>query len=742
MLPGNTFAGKYRLIKKVGIRAYAEIWQALDESVQDKIVALKIYSPERGMDDFSLKLFYKEFAELLRLSHPNLLRVAHFDLWQSFPFLLMPYCSGGSLYQKNIEDGPYSEYEIAKVLSEIGGALAYLHDQGVLHRNIKPDNILIDHAGNYLLSEYGISSQLNSILRKNSGGDKILSLAYAPPELFGSRQISSREGDVFAMGILIYELCTKELPWMGTGGSILREDSILPELPDGYSLDLQQLLQHCLQYTPAARPSAANISAAGKYYLQHGRWPTPYHSGNSSGQNTTQARPLTLHPLSDEHPEFVSREETTQEKPIVKNEKTLIPSDKSPEPIIENAELPVIPIQNEILQIEEEVFLEEASELYNEEPIPPTEQEEAQKRYDDLSEEEETLTLDTHQEVIENIPAAETNSDIVISPIDTEITPNIDGIKEESDIVEVGEAHTASTDAINSGKVKDIEKDIKSYTEYNEDDKRNLKESEKSRNRMLLPVLIILILIIPVIMIIWYSTRQVLPPPVNAENKEYISKIKEGNAAMLAGYYLKARSIFQMASLICLTDCEEAKTGEVAAADSISAGYARFMSRAEILFKERKYKQAWTMFSAAAILNPGDSLSSIRLEEIKMIMETPVKVIVATERINRTRITLKDEEGNNYYYSGQLTNEIPEGEGEAIYADGSGYKGQFKYGRRSGQGTISWSDGTTYTGQFLNNRFHGIGILSFPNGDRYEGEFRHGEKTSNSRFISGQLSHQ
>ncbi len=270
--PNEIFANRYRLLKKVGMGGFSEVWQAADTLAEDAIVAIKIYAPERGMDDLGLKQFKREYASVLHLSHPHILTAKHFDIHDGRPYLVMLYCEGGSLYGKLMEHGAMDEKALAVFVAQIAGALEYLHGKGIIHQDLKPDNILVDRGGDYLLTDFGISSRLRTTLQRTTVSARSMTIAYAPPERFQYMGDETAAADVFSLGVMMTELLTGKQPWGGMGGSYLRPDTELSELPAAFSKDLNTLIRQCLQYEPGKRPAAKQLKQAAELYLQKGQW--------------------------------------------------------------------------------------------------------------------------------------------------------------------------------------------------------------------------------------------------------------------------------------------------------------------------------------------------------------------------------------------------------------------------------------------------------------------------------------
>ena len=288
--PGFEFANRYKLIQHIGTGGFSVVWKVFDKYTDNLEVALKIFAYEKGMDDVGIRQFQKEYSLMANLNHQGLLRASHLDFFEGSPYLVMPYCSKGSLASKLIEKGTFTEREIATVLLQLSGALKYLHEEKILHQDIKPDNVLIDSKGNYLLTDFGISSRLRSTLRKSTTSNKALTLAYAPPERFAGKMQSVPESDVFSVGVLLFELASGDVPWMGAGGTVLKEDTGSIEISNEFSKQLEKWINLCVQYNPDQRPSAKQLEQVASTYIQEGYWPDVPKKKEKNGESKSAKR--------------------------------------------------------------------------------------------------------------------------------------------------------------------------------------------------------------------------------------------------------------------------------------------------------------------------------------------------------------------------------------------------------------------------------------------------------------------
>lgn len=268
------YAGRYQLEKLIGEGGFSEVWSARDTMANDAIVAVKIYAPEKGLDDYGIRQFRKEYSIAFDLSHPHLMKVLHFDICNGSPYLIMPYFPLGSVSHYVQDNGVLSEKQLACVMYQIGGALEELHSQQppVLHQDIKPDNILMRNKEHFVLTDFGISHKTRHTITKATGSINSLTIAYSPPERFDTNPKSSEASDIFSLGVSLYEMCTGVIPWDGHGGQSLLHGARTPDLPPKFSRELDRVLHACMALTPGARPSAQSLKNLGKHFLDKGNW--------------------------------------------------------------------------------------------------------------------------------------------------------------------------------------------------------------------------------------------------------------------------------------------------------------------------------------------------------------------------------------------------------------------------------------------------------------------------------------
>ena len=157
---GDVFDERYILEKLMGSGGFADVWKAKDKDTNSSI-ALKIYT---NLDDDGINDLASEYTRMQNLNHTNILKADYFARWGNIPYLVMKVCEGGSLSKKV---GCIDDTELMHVIQDIAEGLTYLHQNKIVHQDIKPANILVDTRGDkpiYVLSDFGISSKTKTRL--------------------------------------------------------------------------------------------------------------------------------------------------------------------------------------------------------------------------------------------------------------------------------------------------------------------------------------------------------------------------------------------------------------------------------------------------------------------------------------------------------------------------------------------------------------------------------------------------
>lgn len=262
---GSTIANRYILKEYKGSGSFGEVWLAEDSELGiDVAIKLYISLDQKGQDEFK-----DEYKVAYGLSHENLLTAQYYGVWDHRPYLIMKYCSRGSA--GNI-GGIVNEADIWKFIHDVANGLKYLHglETPIVHQDIKPENILIDEQGNYLITDFGISKKMRTTMRKQSKrAIESGAIAYMGPERFLKDPMAVKASDIWSLGVSIYELATNDLPFMGQGGGMLNAGAALPELdPQKWSANLTEIMQACLAKETWDRPTAEELAEYSQQILK------------------------------------------------------------------------------------------------------------------------------------------------------------------------------------------------------------------------------------------------------------------------------------------------------------------------------------------------------------------------------------------------------------------------------------------------------------------------------------------
>lgn len=258
---GRIVDGRYRLGSTLGSGGMAVVHRAWDLRLQ-RAVAVKLFVP--NADPVAHLRFHEEARTLAGLSHPGLLAVYDAGADGDRPYLVMQLVEGGNLRQR-LEDGPLPAGEVRALGARLADTLAHVHDHGVIHRDVKPPNVLLDalldELGRPYLADFGIA-RLVEASRITATGQFIGTAAYLAPE-----QVLGQDGgppiDVYALGLVLLECLTGRTEYAGTDveaavARLHRE----PVVPDGVPPDLTALIAAMTARDPAARPTAAECAVA------------------------------------------------------------------------------------------------------------------------------------------------------------------------------------------------------------------------------------------------------------------------------------------------------------------------------------------------------------------------------------------------------------------------------------------------------------------------------------------------
>jgi len=255
--PGTSF-GPYRIIATLGRGGMASVYRAHDPSL-DRDVALKVLPPEFLHDPSFAERFRQEARVAAKLEHAHVVPVHAFGIEGGRPWMAQRLMPGGSLADQ-LKAGPLAPTRVAAILSEIGSALDYAHAHGIVHRDVKPANVLLDDSGRAYLADFGIARLLEGSSVATATGLVQGTPSYmAPEQAMGERP--GPAADVYALAVMAFECLTGRVPFTGTTPMAILMKHVSDPVPEVSSAEVAPPLAAALRRGLAKAPAA--------------RWPSP-----------------------------------------------------------------------------------------------------------------------------------------------------------------------------------------------------------------------------------------------------------------------------------------------------------------------------------------------------------------------------------------------------------------------------------------------------------------------------------
>ena len=264
------FADKYVLERELGGGGMSRVFVARDERL-DRRVVIKLLPPQVTAT-ISAERFKREIMLAAQLQHPNIVPVLSAGELGTLPYFVMPFIDGESLRARMMR-GPLSVRETVSILKDVVRALGFAHNRGIIHRDIKPDNVLLA-SGAAVVTDFGVAKAI-SASRQQQGvrpvaptmtgvGTSLGTPAYMAPEQAAADPSTDHRADLYALGIVAYEMLTGAPPFHGRTPQALLAAQ-LSEIPApltsrryDVSVPLSTLVMQCLEKEPAKRPKSAN----------------------------------------------------------------------------------------------------------------------------------------------------------------------------------------------------------------------------------------------------------------------------------------------------------------------------------------------------------------------------------------------------------------------------------------------------------------------------------------------------
>ncbi len=247
--------GGYRIVEQIGLGGMATVFKAYQPAM-GRYVALKIISTHLVQEPTFVQRFQQEAKVIARLEHVHILPVYDYGQEEAYFYLAMRLIETGTLKER-LEQASLPLAEVRRVVAQVGSALAYAHQLGIVHRDFKPSNVLMDSQGDCYLADFGIAKMVGGGAGLTGSGI-VGTPHYIAPEQGQSLKVDHR-ADIYAMGVVIYEMVAGQVPFEAENPFVLimkhlseappRPRSIKPDLPEG----VEQVILKALAKEPAGR---------------------------------------------------------------------------------------------------------------------------------------------------------------------------------------------------------------------------------------------------------------------------------------------------------------------------------------------------------------------------------------------------------------------------------------------------------------------------------------------------------
>ncbi|WP_419392484.1 Stk1 family PASTA domain-containing Ser/Thr kinase [Cytobacillus praedii] len=228
MMIGKRISGRYKILEIIGGGGMANVYLAHD-MILDRDVAVKMLRLDFANDEEFIRRFHREAQSATSLAHPNIVSIFDVGEEDSIYYIVMEYVDGQTLKQYIQQNSPIQVDKVLDIMKQLTSAISHAHQNHIIHRDIKPHNILIDRLGNVKITDFGIAMALSatSITQTNS---VLGSVHYLSPEQ-ARGGMANRKSDIYSLGIVMFELLTGRLPFSGESAVSIALKHLQSETP-------------------------------------------------------------------------------------------------------------------------------------------------------------------------------------------------------------------------------------------------------------------------------------------------------------------------------------------------------------------------------------------------------------------------------------------------------------------------------------------------------------------------------
>ncbi|MDQ1146754.1 serine/threonine protein kinase [Bacillus sp. SORGH_AS 510] len=324
MMIGKRLSGRYKILDMVGGGGMANVYLAHD-MILDRDVAVKMLRLDFANDEEFIRRFRREAQSATSLAHPNIVNIYDVGEENDLYYIVMEYVDGQTLKQYIQQNSPLKVEDAIGIMRQLTSAISHAHQNHIIHRDIKPHNILIDHNGNVKVTDFGIAMALSatSITQTNS---VLGSVHYLSPEQ-ARGGMANRKSDIYSLGIVMFELLTGRLPFSGESAVSIA-------------------LKHLQSETPSVRRWNSSIPQSVENIVLKATAKDSSHRYNSVEEMEEDLR-TALDPERVNEAKFIIPidDDATKAIPVITNDKPLKNLDET---LIHSNEKPVIPSKDSV----------------------------------------------------------------------------------------------------------------------------------------------------------------------------------------------------------------------------------------------------------------------------------------------------------------------------------------------------------------------------------------------------------
>jgi len=253
----RTTIGKYEIVSELGRGGMGVVFKAWEESLQ-RFVAIKMLGDQLTNDENLVARFLREARAVADLNHPNIVQVFSVDKHEGRPYFAMEFVEGESLTELIRTSNKIEPSRALTLLKEVAHGMSAAHDKGVVHRDIKPDNIMLTRHGGVKVVDFGVARVEDPNTKLTATGMAVGTPNYISPEVCLGLEVDQRS-DLFSMGVVLYEMLTGETPFDADSPLEMMTNVVQAEVPDVGTLcpsiddGLRSILYHLLEKKPEYR---------------------------------------------------------------------------------------------------------------------------------------------------------------------------------------------------------------------------------------------------------------------------------------------------------------------------------------------------------------------------------------------------------------------------------------------------------------------------------------------------------